>query len=103
MRGQRCNGFWLKHFGGSHSHSVTIAFDGRFIIAEIAMTGFATALDEDASAAAFGISQVIHNNQVENFRDDMPTVIARDKATSVTFTGSVLYAFGRCRWLVNHW
>ena len=99
MQGQMGWGFWLRDC----SWSDTAAFSESHILAEVGMNAFG-ALDEFYTQGSFGISQVISNNVVENFPDgSRPNMVAREKATSITFTGVAIEAGAECRWLVNFW
>lgn len=101
MQGQKGGMLWASS-SGSHSYAATVAMGNRNIFAEVALVR-TYVQGSSWTFAGIGISQVVANNNVENFSEDYPRVIWRKNCSSMTFHISVYKCFAQARWLANIW
>src|SRR5215212_7463482 len=95
--------FMALGLGGSGSNTFSLQLDNEHILAEIILTGITVIQEESHQTWAF-ITQIVSDNGVENFGDDvMKTVVARTGVTSITFKIKVQYSNAVARWFINRW
>jgi len=103
MLGQSLNAPWASSDGVyTHTWTYQVTHPGRTIV-EVALTSLNSVDDDDGTFGRFGISQIVSDKGVENFGDDGPPVLARDKVTSVTVEMFVDNSFARGRVSRNFW
>ncbi len=108
ITGMQFNGMWARHFGGSHSYSVTVQVNNHNAIADCSLYSTWTGGADHHASDAF-ITQIVSASGVENFPAQNNTVnylvpvVYRNNVTSVTFKISVYKTKGMARWMIFHW
>lgn len=107
VAGMQWGSMWARHFGGSHSHSVTVQVNNSNIVADTVLAQTWAAGDSHHSSKA-QIVQIVSNSGVENFPTypmdhTCPTNAFRINTTSITFYVQVYQAHALSRWMIYHW
>lgn len=97
----------VRHFGGAHSHSVTIQVRNRDVVADIGLYSDWVG-GESHHAAIAHISQIVSDSGVENFATEWTTVnspptLFRQNTTSVTFKVEIYQSQAMARWMIYDW
>ena len=105
VAGMQWSSMWVRHFGGTHTHSITVQVHNRDVVADVSLVSNWAAGSEH-HAAIGGISQIVSNAGVENFSvteySVVPTIF-RQNVTSVTFKVKVYKAHSWARLMIYDW